>query len=134
MSCSDNVIRLGLTPKLVDKENFDIIVKNNFEDMIYGEKNKTEQDFIKIDEENKIINYDIEYINDFKIQMYDITQNRVINIEKNSILFCLEGNIKINGIICEEYNSFFIKDEIKDVKIELYNGYQHAKLYKIYKK
>ena len=42
MSCSDNVIRLGLTPKLVDKENFVKIVKLNFEDMIYYKINKEE--------------------------------------------------------------------------------------------
>ena len=42
MACSDNVIRLGLTPKLVDKENFDKIIKTEFKDMIYDENDKNE--------------------------------------------------------------------------------------------
>ena len=134
MACSDNVIRLGLTPKLVDKENFDKIVKLNFEDMIYDKSNRDESDFMEIDDKNKIIKYDIKNINDFKLEVYEIKEDRIINIEENSILFCLDGSIKINGILCEEYNSFFVKDKINDIKIELIDGYKSSKLYKIYKK
>ena len=134
MACSDNVIRLGLTPKLVDKENFDKIVKLNFEDMIYDKSNKDESDFMEIDDKNKIIKYDIKNINDFKLEVYEIKEDRIINIEENSILFCLDGSIKINGILCEEFNSFFVKDKINDIKIELIDGYKSSKLYKIYKK
>jgi mannose-6-phosphate isomerase class I len=133
MACSDNVIRLGLTPKLVDKENFDKIVKKNFEDMIYDKSNRDQSDFMEIDEKNKIIKYDIKHINDFKLEIYEITENRIINAEKNSILFCLDGSIKINGILCEEYNSYFVKDEI-NINIELIDGYKTSKLYKIYNK
>ena len=133
MACSDNVIRLGLTPKLVDKENFVEIIKLNFEDMIY-DKNKNETNFIETDEENGIIKYDIKHIDDFKIDAYDIKKDRFINIEKNSILFCLGGSIKINGIICNEFNSFFVEDTIKFVKIELSDGFKYAQLYKIHKK
>ena len=134
MACSDNVIRLGLTPKLVDKENFDKIVKLNFEDMIYDKRNRDESDFMEIDDKNKIIKYDIKNINDFKLEVYEIEEDRIINIEENSILFCLDGSIKINGILCEEFNSFFVKDKINDIKIELIDGYKSSKLYKIYKK
>ena len=134
MACSDNVIRLGLTPKLVDKENFDKIVKINFEDMIYDNSNRDESDFMEIDDKNKIIKYDIKNINDFKLEVYEIKEDRIINIEENSILFCLDGSIKINGILCEEFNSFFVKDKINDIKIELIDGYKSSKLYKIYKK
>ena len=134
MACSDNVIRLGLTPKLVDKENFDKIVKINFEDMIYDKSNRDESDFMEIDDKNKIIKYDIKNINDFKLEVYEIKEDRIINIEENSILFCLDGSIKINGILCEEFNSFFVKDKINDIKIELIDGYKSSKLYKIYKK
>lgn len=134
MACSDNVIRLGLTPKLVDKENFDKIVKLNFEDMIYDKSNKDESDFMEIDDKNKIIKYDIKNINDFKLEVYEIKEDRIISIEENSILFCLDGSIKINGILCEEFNSFFVKDKINDIKIELIDGYKSSKLYKIYKK
>ena len=131
MACSDNVIRLGLTPKLVDKENFDKIVKLNFEDMIYDKSNRDESDFMEIDDKNKIIKYDIKNINDFKLEVYEIKEDRIINIEENSILFCLDGSIKINGILCEEFNSFFVKDKINDIKIELIDGYKSSKLYKI---
>ena len=134
MACSDNVIRLGLTPKLVDKENFDKIVKLNFEDMIYDKRNRDESDFMEIDDKNKIIKYDIKNINDFKLELYEIKEDRIINIEENSILFCLDGSIKIHGILCEEFNSFFVKDKINDIKIELIDGYKSSKLYKIYKK
>ena len=134
MACSDNVIRLGLTPKLVDKENFDKIVKLNFEDMIYDKSNGDESDFMEIDDKNKIIKYDIKNINDFKLEVYEIKEDRIINIEENSILFCLDGSIKINGILCEEFNSFFVKDKINDIKIELIDGYKSSKLFKIYKK
>ena len=134
MACSDNVIRLGLTPKLVDKDNFDKIVKLNFEDMIYDKSNGDESDFMEIDDKNKIIKYDIKNINDFKLEVYEIKEDRIINIEENSILFCLDGSIKINGILCEEFNSFFVKDKINDIKIELIDGYKSSKLYKIYKK
>ena len=132
MSCSDNVIRLGLTHKLVDKENFVKIVKLNFEDMIYDKSNKDETEFMKIDSENGIIKYDIKHIDDFKMEIYNIKKDRFINIEKNSILFCLEGAIKINGILCEEFDSFFVENEINYVKIELIEGYKSAELYKIF--
>ena len=132
MACSDNVIRLGLTPKLVDKENFDKIIQNNLEDMIYDENDKDEVQFVKIDKENKITTYDIDFIDDFKLQVFDVDKNRKIKIEKNSILFCLEGNIKINGVLCEEYNSLFVKNEINDAFIELCDGNTFAQLYKIY--
>ena len=134
MSCSDNVIRLGLTPKLVDKQNFEKIVNLNFEDMIYDKSNKNESDFMEVDKENGIIKYDIKYIDDFKMEIYDIKEGRFINIEKNSILFCLEGSMKINGILCEEFNSFFVKNPINYARIELNEEYNSAKLYKIYKR
>ena len=135
MACSDNVIRLGLTPKLVDKENFDKIIKNSLDEMIYDENNKEDEvQFVKVDKENKITTYDVEFIDDFKLQVFDIDKTRSINIEKNSILFCLEGTLKINGVKCEEFNSLFVEDEIKDAKIELNEGFSSSKLYKVYRK
>jgi len=134
MSCSDNVIRLGLTPKLVDKQNFEKIVNLNFEDMIYDKSNKNKSDFMEVDKENGIIKYDIKYIDDFKMEIYDIKEGRFINIEKNSILFCLEGSMKINGILCEEFNSFFVKNPINYARIELNEGCNSSKLYKVYKR
>ena len=87
---------------------------------------------MKIDDENGVIKYDIKHIDDFKMEIYNIKKDRFINIEKNSILFCLEGAIKINGILCEEFDSFFVENEINYVKIELIEGYKSAELYKIF--
>ena len=134
MACSDNVIRLGLTPKLVDKENFDNIIKENFDDMIYDENVKDEVQFVKVDKNNKVTTYDVEFIDDFKLQVFDVDKSRNIHIEKNSILFCLEGDLKINGVLCQEYNSLFVENEINEAKIELSEGCSHAQLYKVYRK
>ena len=41
---------------------------------------------------------------------------------------------EINGVKCEEFNSLFVEDEIKDAKIELNEGFSSAKLYKVYRK
>ena len=134
MACSDNVIRLGLTPKLVDKENFDNIIKENFDDMIYDENVKDEVQFVKVDKNNKVTTYDVEFIDDFKLQVFDVDKSRNIHIEKNSILFCLEGDLKINGVLCQEYNSLFVENEINEAKIELSEGCSHAQRYKVYRK
>jgi mannose-6-phosphate isomerase class I len=132
MNCSDNAIRLSL--KLVDKENFDKIIKKEMEEMIYDENDKDEVKFVHVDKENKITTYDVDFIDDFKLKVFDIEENKNINIEKNSILFCLEGNVKVNGVLCQEFNSLFVEDEIKNAKIELSDGYTSAKLYKVYRK
>ena len=134
MACSDNVIRLGLTPKLIDKENFDKIVKEKFNRMIYDEKSGNEVKFVNVDKENKMITYDVSFIDDFKLQVFEINDTRNIHIEKNSILFSFEGNVKINGVVCEEMNSVFVEDEINEAKIELCNGSTSAQLYKVYRK
>ena len=97
-------------------------------------KNKNQTDFMEINKEKDTIKYDIKYIDDFKMEIYDIKEGRFINIEKNSILFCLEGSIRINGILCEEFNSFFVKNPINYARIELNEEYNSAKLYKIYKR
>ena len=130
MACSDNVIRLGLTPKLVDKENFGKIIKDHLDEMIYDENEKI--DFVKYDKENKITTYDIDFIDDFKLKVYEIDKTKNIDIKKNSILLCLGGNIKVNGVLCEELGSLFIEDEMKGVKIELDDGYSSAQLYHVY--
>ena len=80
MNCSDNVIRLGL--KLVEKENFDKIIKKEIEEMIYDENDKDEVKFIHVDKENKITTYDIDFIDDFKLKVFDIDKNRNIKMEK----------------------------------------------------
>ena len=132
MACSDNVLRLGLTPKLVDKENFCKIINKHIEKMIYDENEKVE--FVKYDKENKITTYGVDYVDDFKLKVFEIDKTRYINIRKNSILFCLEGDIKVNGVLCQDLGSLFVDDEIKDAKIELVDGFTSAKLYYAYGK
>ena len=134
MACSDNVIRLGLTPKLIDKENFDKIIREKFNQMIYDEKSGKEVKFVTVDKEKKITNYDVSFIDDFKLQLFEVNETRNIHIEKNSILFCFEGNVKINGVLCEELNSIFVENEINDAKVELCNGSTSAQLYKVYRR
>jgi len=65
MVCSDNVIRLGLTSKLIDKENFDRILKEKFDRMIYDEKSGKKVKFANFDKENKMATYDVSFIDDF---------------------------------------------------------------------
>ena len=132
MACSDNVLRLGLTPKLVDKENFCKIINKHLEKMIYDENEKVE--FVKYDKENKITTYGVDYVDDFKLKVFEIDKTRYINIRKNSILVCLEGDIKVNGVLCQDLGSLFVDDEIKDAKIELVDGFTSAKLYYAYGK
>ena len=102
--------------------------------MIYDEKNDDKVNFVKIDKINKVTTYDVEFIDDFKLQVFDIDEKRIINIERNSIILCLEGNVKINGILCESLNSLFVEDEIKGANVELCDGYSSAQIYKVYKK
>jgi len=47
-------------------------------------------------------------------------------------LFCLEEYVKVNGVLCKEFNSLFVENEIKNAKIELFDGYTSAKVYKVY--
>ena len=39
-----------------------------------------------VDKENKITNYDIDFIDNFKLKVFDIDENRNIKMEK--IVFC----------------------------------------------
>ena len=133
MSSSDNVIRLGLTHKLVDKENFELIVQEKFNDMIYDEKKVI--DFIKVDREKRVTTYDVNYIDDFKLQVYSVNKNNTsIHIEANSTILCLGGNVKINGALCEEYRSLFVVNEIIGANVELLEGSKSAQIYKVFKK
>lgn len=131
MACSDNVIRLGLTPKLVDRKNFEIIIDKFFPDMIYDENIGDPKivEHISVNKDKGIITYDKKGIDDFKLQEIEISTSDDILIEKKSIIFILEGNVKINDMICEEYNTIFVENEITHAKVELIEGCNKAKFY-----
>ena len=54
--------------------------------MIYDENDKDEVKFVHVDKENKITTYDINFIDNFKLKVFDIDENRNIKMEK--IVFC----------------------------------------------
>lgn len=91
MANSDNVIRLGLTPKFVDKENFENIIINNFDELI--------TDNYKFD--GKQINEcQIEYIkegiSDFKLNFFKMNKANQAEFynENNAILIVIKGQLK----------------------------------------
>ena len=136
MANSDNVIRLGLTPKLVDRKNFEIIIDKYFPNMIYdesiGDPKITEH--ISFCEEKNIVTYDKKGIDDFKLEEVRILKDQTINIEKKSIVFILEGNVKINDMVCYEFNTIFVENEINHAMIQLIDGCEKAKFYIINRK
>lgn len=112
MANSDNVIRLGLTPKFIDKENFEKIIINNFNDLI--------TDNYKF--EGKLINdFQTEYvregITDFKLNYFRMHKNDIVEFynEKNAILIAILGNLSVelkNGesFNVEKLTPFFIEE------------------------
>ena len=92
MANSDNVIRLGLTPKFVDKENFEIIITNKFEDLLNDEykfegkrKNDFQTEYLK------------ENVKDFKLNFFKLEKNKKVEYhnENLSILFIVKGNLNV---------------------------------------
>ena len=94
MANSDNTIRLGLTPKLVDIENFKkIFVVDIFNTSLH--KN------VKVFTQSKENHYEFDNINDFALISYKLKQNEEIpslSLKESSILFLLEGKINIELI------------------------------------
>ena len=131
MANSDNVIRLGLTPKLVDRKNFEIIIDKYFPNMIYDESIGDPKivEHISFCEEKNIVTYDKKGIDDFKLEEVRILKNETINIEKKSIIFVLEGNVKINDMVCYEYNTIFVENETNHAMVQLIDGCEKAKFY-----
>lgn len=78
MKCSDNVIRLGLTPKIKDLETLDKLIMQN-EYAILSEREV----------------YDPININ-FRLKKFDVLEKREIIVKKRSILLIIEGEGTIN--------------------------------------
>lgn len=92
MACSDNVIRLGLTPKIKDIETLNkLLIKNDFEIL------QKQQIYNKFDE--------------FSLEMIEINNKLVKKIPGHSILLILEGEGKINNIDVLKGNAFYFDTE-----------------------
>jgi mannose-6-phosphate isomerase len=93
MANSDNVIRVGLTPKYVDEESFKYITMNHFGEMVVDKY----EGIGAVESENSVI-YRNEQFKDFTLRMVSLTTFSTYQFknEKNSILFCLEGNVMVS--------------------------------------
>lgn len=123
MSNSDNVIRLGLTKKFVDRQNFKKICDEKFNDMLY-DPSLLISDHIKT-ESNEVL-YHKAHIDDFILKAISINKETKMNIQKETILYIDEGNVEIQydkyKVNVHLYGSYFIPKELKDVNIKVING------------
>ena len=111
MANSDFVIRIGLTPKEIDIENFTEILENNFNDLL--KTNDSNNTSIQISKGVDL--YEDQKIKDFVVYKYTEKSNK-LKFTNHSILLITEGkNIKLelNGkvIIANQYDSYFIEKE-----------------------
>ena len=119
MANSDNVIRLGLTPKFKDKDTFKSIVDDNFNGMIYdvNAKNQNYFDFVKKGESDFIKVYHKDGFDDFVLKIVNLEKDINLKIQKNSILFIAEGKLSFesngNSIKGIQYQSFFIANDMQ---------------------
>ena len=123
MSNSDNVIRLGLTKKFVDRKNFKKICDEKFNDMLYDPSLLISD---HITRENNVVVYHKSQIDDFILKAITIDKETKLSIDKETVLFIDEGNVEIQydkyTITVNVYGSYFIPKEIKDVNIKVING------------
>ncbi len=122
MSNSDNVIRLGLTKKFVDRDTFKRICDEKFDEMLY-EPSLLISDHIKTNKNE--VTYHKDKIDDFILKAITIDKVTKMNIDKETVLFIDEGNVEIhfdkNKINAPLYSSYFIPKELKDVNIKVIN-------------
>ena len=96
MANSDNVIRLGLTPKFVDKNTFKQLLNLFFEDMIYDPSQSNENEFV-CKEGTNVVMYHKEGFDDFCLREIHLHQNEnaVLNVKAQSVLFVFKGNVEV---------------------------------------
>jgi mannose-6-phosphate isomerase class I len=101
MANSDNVIRIGLTPKFVDNSNFEFIIQNYFNDMIISEYTDIG---VKVNEYVTV--YSNPHFKDFKLTKIECIDDNTVSYisEYHSILFCLKGDLKVTNKNGYEYN------------------------------
>ncbi len=119
MANSDNVIRLGLTPKFIDKPIFEEIIITNFDELISDEYKFSGK---------QINNFRIEYakegISDFKLNYFKMEKYKETEFfnENNSVLIAIKGKLKVtvnneSNFIVESFIPFFIEEKI-NLKID----------------
>jgi len=93
MANSDNVIRLGLTPKFIDKSVFEEIINTNFDELISDEIIFNWKQFNEFQTE-----YVKEGISNFKLSCFKMEKNKETEFysENNSILIWIKGKIQVN--------------------------------------
>jgi len=112
MACSDNVIRLGLTPKYKDLENFENILNFYFHTMIVDPKNDYHE-FDHREVQDKVIRFHKFGIDDFLVFDIKVEKEVKLHIKNLCIFICIEGEVSLEGQVIKEGESFFIENDIK---------------------
>ena len=116
MACSDNVIRLGLTPKYKDLEQFENILNYHFQTMIVDPKN----DYLEFDHrevQEQVIRFHKFGIDDFLVFDIKVEKEVKLHIKNSCIFICIEGEVSLEGQTIKEGESFFIENDIKMASI-----------------
>ena len=112
MACSDNVIRLGLTPKYKDLEQFENILNYHFQTMIVDPKNDYHE-FDHREVQEQVIRFHKFGIDDFLVFDIKVEKEVKLHIKNSCIFICIEGEVSLEGQTIKEGESFFIENDIK---------------------
>ena len=112
MACSDNVIRLGLTPKYKDLEQFENILNYHFHTMIVDPKNDYHE-FDHREVQEQVIRFHKFGIDDFLVFDIKVAKEVKLHIKNSCIFICIEGEVSLEGQTIKEGESFFIENDIK---------------------
>lgn len=117
MANSDNVIRLGLTPKFKDTNTFKEIVDVNFKGMIFDPESSNKKYYDYISYMDGITTYHKKGFDDFGLRVLKLTEkSKNIDIKEKSILYIGKGNVSFllgkNKIKATQYQSFYIDNNI----------------------
>ena len=116
MACSDNVIRLGLTPKYKDLEQFENILNYHFHNMIVDPKNDYHE-FDHREVQEQVIRFHKFGIDDFLVFDIKVEKEVKLHIKNSCIFICIEGEVSLEGQTIKEGESFFIENDIKMASI-----------------
>ena len=116
MACSDNVIRLGLTPKYKDLEQFENILNYHFQTMIVDPKNDYHE-FDHREVQEQVIRFHKFGIDDFLVFDIKVEKEVKLHIKNSCIFICIEGEVSLEGQTIKEGESFFIENDIKMASI-----------------
>lgn len=131
MANSDNVIRLGLTPKFVDKDNFKAILDINFSEMTFEPLKNDANDHCHTDGHDSF--YHKDGFDDFVLRIIGVNSNQKQSgfIGKESIVFVQGGDVEFSfgheTMLVKEYESVFVPNTLNDLSVCCVNG-NHARL------